>query len=196
MTDRLIDPASAEALTVGGAFRRGAAALGRWVAELEARNAKSVEEHEARRSEAKAAFEDAMLGFELALDAAVADFEPGVIQEALAAAAPLGPEATAEILRPEVRRISDLVRTLMQEAGFPEDGVDPALERQLAEVRRRSRVRLHAKAFRHLTLPTYYTFWNGLLDFEPVDWRRDGFWEGYVGRRTGRHYFHKPLLAQ
>lgn len=183
------------AATFGGLIRRGFIFARAEVARQREAARTLAAEQEARRVLEWSDFEVANNRAKRLLQDLLAAYDPKVTQDEINSVTWSIPNLTAEILEGEIYRIHDILRPFMQEAGFPLGTEDKLLDEKMEEVWKRAHTAFHKKAFAHLDLPRFFCFRNGVLGYEPIRWKKQYLYQGYVGVLSGYRYSTNRVLA-
>lgn len=106
------------------------------------------------------------------------------------------PDPVAGLLSVEVGRIADEVELVFRAAGFPLANTDKALRRRMGKSWAKALAEMHSFVFGRLKLPNYFTFFDGVLDFELVNERRaGGLVTEFYGQHSGYFYNGRPTLS-
>jgi hypothetical protein len=194
MTDHT-QSAKDTAATFGSLIRRGFAFMRAEIVRQREEARTLAAEQEARRDLEWSNFEAANDRAERLLQDLLAAYVPKVTQEGINSITWSVPNLIAEVLEAEIYRIHDILRPFMQEAGFPLGTKDKLLDDKMEEVWKRAHATFHEKAFSHLSFPRYFCFRDGILGYEPIRWKKQYLYHGYVGVLTGYRYSNNRVLA-
>lgn len=183
------------ATTISDLFRRGFNTAREEIARRRKMTEVATANQVARKKNDRVSFEAANGYAQILLRDLLSDYSPEVTQAEINRVTWEVPNLIAELLEREVYRIHDTLRPFMKQAGYPLDTDDRLLDKEMDKVWAEAHAAFHEKAFAHLDLPRYFCFRDGILGYEPIRWRKQHLYQGYVGLQSGYRYPSKRVLG-